>query len=122
MSSTEGRYNLYSQGSTGWSTTFRRNEEFQEDEDVVWGTTILRGRKEFKNSNYSDSYREATSKRLSTTASRMIPKANSNTNSISESKPIQHSSAPVNIPDWSRIYGKNSSNKASSNTAYSWLD
>ncbi|KAA8526983.1 hypothetical protein F0562_008788 [Nyssa sinensis] len=46
----------------------------------------------------------------------MIPRANSNTNR--EPKIVQQS-APVNIPDWSKIYGKNSK-KTSKNA--SWLD
>ncbi|KAL3503520.1 hypothetical protein ACH5RR_037969 [Cinchona calisaya] len=109
MSSAEGRYSLYSQGATGWSTL--RNEEFQEED--VWG--ILKGSKELMKSK-SDSYRESSSivSRRLPSASRMIPQANNDSNSSNETKIIQHS-APVNVPDWSKIYG-NSSKKAS-NTA-----
>ncbi|XP_071905415.1 uncharacterized protein [Coffea arabica] len=107
MSSAEGKYSLYRQGSSGWSTL--RNEEFQEED--VWG--ILGRSKELKKSN-SDSYRESSSmvSRRRPTASRMIPKATSS-NSGTEPKIIQQS-APVNIPDWSKIYG--SSSKKPSNT------
>lgn len=112
MSSAEGKYSLYRKDSSGWSTL--RNEEFQEED--VWG--ILGRSKELKKSN-SDSYRESSSmvSRRLPTASRMIPKASSS-NSGTEPKIIQQS-APVNIPDWSKIYG-NSSAKPS-NTA-SWLN
>ncbi|XP_027064235.1 protein S40-4 [Coffea arabica] len=107
MSSAEGKYSLYRQGSSGWSTL--RNEEFQEQD--VWG--ILGRSKELKKSN-SDSYRESSSmvSRRRPTSSRMIPKATSS-NSGTEPKIIQQS-APVNIPDWSKIYG--SSSKKPSNT------
>lgn len=45
-------------------------------------------------------------------APRMIPRANTSnppppTTRSQEAKVVQQSSAPVNIPDWSKIYGKN---------------
>lgn len=107
----ENGYGIYSQGSSGW-TSMRRNEEFQEED--VWGVF-----KERKDSEYSrvvkgtgtGSFKEPSiiSKRLPT-ATRMIPKSTSQEPLI-----IQHS-APLNIPDWSKIYGTNS--KSTSKNPY----
>ncbi|XP_055823245.1 protein S40-6-like [Solanum dulcamara] len=99
-SSSEGRYNMYSQGSSGW--TSMRNEEFQEEE--IWGN-FINERREF--GSYFSRNKESTpnfSPRRLPTASQMIPR--SNKSSIHEPKITQHS-APVNIPDWSKIYGTN---------------
>lgn len=102
-SSFEGRYNLYSQGSSGW--TSMRNEEFQEEE--IWGN--------FKNENHefgsNFSRNKVTPSNISPrrlpTAAKMIPRSGKSSNN--ESKMTQHS-APVNIPDWSKIYGTHSRN------------
>ncbi|XP_059283579.1 protein S40-6-like [Lycium ferocissimum] len=97
-SSYEGRYNLYSQGSSGW--TSMRNEEFQEED--IWGNVTNESR-EF-GSNFSRSKESSSnfSPRKLPTASKMISR--SNKSSIHEPK-ITQCSAPVNIPDWSKIYG-----------------
>ncbi|KAK4341855.1 hypothetical protein RND71_037671 [Anisodus tanguticus] len=95
------RYNLYSQGSSGW--TSMRNEEFREEE--IWGN-FINERGEF-GSNFSKSKESSpnfTTRKIHT-ATKMIPR--SNKSSIHESKITQHS-APVNIPDWSKIYGTSS--------------
>ncbi|CAK9155858.1 unnamed protein product [Ilex paraguariensis] len=104
----EDRYGLYSQGSSGWTTM--RNEEFQEED--VW--SVRSERKAF-NSKIGTSKESSsiTSKRLPA-ATRMIPR--NNNNSTGDPKLAQQS-APVHIPDWSKIYGKSS--KASKNA--SWL-
>lgn len=115
MSSTtnEGRYGLYSQGSTGWSTL--RYEEFQEED--IWG--VFRGTEQQVNSsagstnvfNQSSSSRIASRRRLSTAARMIIQKSSSSSSnsSVIEPKIVKQHSAPVNIPDWSKIYGKKSS-------------
>lgn len=115
MSSSGERYNLYSQGSTGWSTL--RYEEFQEED--VWG--VVRQTKEF-NSISSDDFNHSTRTLITTsrqlsTAARMIPKSSNTSSSCSMNEPkmIQHS-APVNIPDWNKIYGKKASNYTT------WID
>ncbi|KAG5597880.1 hypothetical protein H5410_039112 [Solanum commersonii] len=99
--SSEGRYNLYSQGSSGW--TSMRNEEFQEGE--IWGN-FTNERREF-GSNFSRNKESSPifSPRRLPTAVKMIQR--SSKSSISEPKMIQHS-APVNVPDWSKIYGTSS--------------
>lgn len=109
----EGRYGMYSQGCSGWTTS--RNEEFQEDD--VW--SVLKGtNKDFDfNSNSNSKKSSIFASRGLPSASKMIPRSNK----IPNKEPkIVHQSAPVNIPDWSKIYGKhsvvNSSKKAS------WFD
>ncbi|PSR85330.1 Senescence regulator S40 protein [Actinidia chinensis var. chinensis] len=88
----EGRY--------GWRSW--RNEEFQEED--VWAVM----RESFTTSKAESS--TIISPRRLPSAAKMIPRANKNTTQ-QEPKMIQQS-APVNIPDWSKIYG-NSSKKAS---------
>ncbi|KAL2473041.1 hypothetical protein Fot_48777 [Forsythia ovata] len=72
----------------------QRNEDIQEQD--VWG--ILNEGKE----------PSFISKRQPTAARIMIPTANKNSN-IDEPRTVQHS-APLNIPDWSKIYGESSKN------------
>ncbi|KAA8523672.1 hypothetical protein F0562_010095 [Nyssa sinensis] len=110
-SSMEDRYGLYRQGSSGW--TSMRNEEFQEED--VWA--VLKEREDFTSQVGTSRESYAIASRRLPAAARMIPRANSNT--TQEPNTIRQSSAPVNIPDWSKIYGKNSK-KASKNA--SWLD
>ncbi|KAK3025548.1 hypothetical protein RJ639_041026 [Escallonia herrerae] len=98
----EGRYGLYSQGSSGWTSL--RNEEFQEAD--VWA--VLKEREDL-NSKVGTSKESSTftfTSRILPTAARMVPRANKS-NPTHESKLIQQS-APVKIPDWSKIYGKHS--------------
>lgn len=101
----ENRYTSYRQG-------IRRNEEFQEED--VWG--VVEERNDSDSRVMASSYQEPSviSKRLPT-ATRMIPKSSNKRTASQETKVAQHS-APVNIPDWSKIYG------ASSKKSYSWLD
>ncbi|KAK6785602.1 hypothetical protein RDI58_019057 [Solanum bulbocastanum] len=99
--SSEGRYNLYSQGSSGW--TSMRNEEFQEEE--IWGN-FTNERREF-DSNFSRNNESSPifSPRRLPAAAKMIQRSSKST--IQEPKIIQYS-APVNVPDWSKIYGTSS--------------
>ncbi|KAM7504188.1 hypothetical protein LguiB_003092 [Lonicera macranthoides] len=106
----EGRYGMYSQGSSGWTTL--RNEEFQEDD--IW--SVLRETNKDSNSNSISKSKKSSvfASRGLPSASKMIPRSSK----IPNKEPkIVHQSAPVNIPDWSKIYGKhsmiNSSKKAS---------
>lgn len=109
----ENRYGFYSQG-TSVSTSIT-NEEFQEEDTCG----VFEERKD-SDSWAMSSFMEPdfTTKRLST-ATRMIPKSNKNPVNFQEPKITQHS-APVNIPDWSKIYGTTS--KQDSKKACSWLD
>lgn len=101
MSSSGTKYGLYSPGSTGWSSM--RNEEFQEAE--VWGG--FKERNEF-DSRISSFQEGAFISKSQPTGSRTIPRANKNQNPNSREPKILQNSAPVNIPDWSKIYGTGS--------------
>ncbi|KAL3821052.1 hypothetical protein ACJIZ3_006957 [Penstemon smallii] len=101
-----------------------RNEEFEEED--IW--EVFKERKDsdskliIKN-NSSFKVKEASNlipKRLPPSSSRMIiPKYNNKISNFKvEPKTIHHHSAPVNIPDWSKIYGKT----YSKNSGNSWLD
>ncbi|OIS99100.1 hypothetical protein A4A49_07623 [Nicotiana attenuata] len=93
MASNEGTYNF-------------KNEEFQEED--IWGNTNNsineknQLNSKFITSKDQPSFTLNPRRQIPTAAKIMIPK--SNKNSIQEFKIIQHS-APVKIPDWSKIYG-----------------
>ncbi|KAK9268860.1 hypothetical protein L1049_000625 [Liquidambar formosana] len=108
----EDRYGYFSQGSGGWRSM--RDGDFQEED--VWG--VFNDRRDYsstsrigKSKEYSSSV-SSTSRHLPA-AARMIPRKVSNQSH--DTKVVQQS-APVNIPDWSKIYGKNSK-KASKNSS-----
>lgn len=112
----ENRYGLYSQGSSGWTTL--RNEEFHEED--VWGVFKERKDSDSRATIITSSSKQPSfiSKRLPA-ATRMIPKSsNKNIDPTSQEHKVCQHSAPVNIPDWSKIYGTISKN----NTSSSWLD
>ncbi|KAK7300069.1 hypothetical protein RJT34_10901 [Clitoria ternatea] len=94
------------------------------DEEEVWD--VLKNRTDeydsgihmFKDNDHSSSSVAAPTNRLLTTAARMIPRAssssNSNNSSVSssnEAKLVLQQSAPVNVPDWSKIYRSSNKNK-----------
>ncbi|PIN26695.1 hypothetical protein CDL12_00541 [Handroanthus impetiginosus] len=110
----ENGYDLYRQGSSGW-TWKTRNEEFQEED--VWG--ILKETTASDSEVIIGSPKEPSfiSRRLPT-ATRMIPKS-INKNPISQEPKITQQSAPVNIPDWSKICGTSSSKNS---TSWLYLD
>lgn len=80
-----------------------RSEEFQEED--VWAVIKEESETGFKigESNGRPGTSRSVSRRLPS-AARMIPGVQKRQH-IEESKLVQ-SSAPVNIPDWSKIYGK----------------
>ncbi|KAK9268228.1 hypothetical protein L1049_010671 [Liquidambar formosana] len=78
-----------------------RNEDFEEED--IWGFVNEREDSSFKFTRKSKDSSGSTSAWRLPNAPRMIPRAN---NSSYEAKVVQQSSAPVNIPDWSKIYGK----------------
>ncbi|KAH6786384.1 hypothetical protein C2S52_005936 [Perilla frutescens var. hirtella] len=107
----ENKYGLYSQGSSGW--TSMRNEEFQEGD--VW--EVLKKIKDYDCTiPRSTEEPPPIAKRLPT-AAKMIPKSYAKNSTSQQPKTIGRQSAPLDIPDWSKIYGA-SSKKSSS----SWLD
>ena len=102
--------------SSGGGGRSMRDEDF--DEEDVWAVVkdredsspIMRKSKDYSSGSSSSSSSSAW--RLPT-APRGIRRGN-NTPSH-EAKLVQHSSAPMNIPDWSKIYRKNS-------RAMPWVD
>ncbi|KAK1440072.1 hypothetical protein QVD17_05897 [Tagetes erecta] len=105
-----GRRSMYRKGSSVWSSMFG-NEEYQETD--IW--SVINERKEYE-SNSVKSKGSASRTNSHPTAARMIPRPSTNNNSDIESRFPQQQSAPVNIPDWSKIYGK--SNRSSKKTAF----
>ena len=102
-----GDWNGTMSTSNGLGGRSMRDDDFEEED--VWGfvkeSEDLSPKKMRKSKDYSSGSSSAW--RFSTTP-RMIPRANSNiTATTHETKVVvQQSSAPVNIPDWSKIYGK----------------
>ncbi|KAH7861505.1 hypothetical protein Vadar_027122 [Vaccinium darrowii] len=98
----EGRRNgLYRQGSSGWTSW--RNEEFQEED--VWAV-CNQGRDFYSKPGASSESSPTITPRKLPSAAKMIPRS-ANSNNTQEPKLVQQS-APVKVPDWSKIYGKNS--------------
>lgn len=88
--------------------SIRDNEDFEEED--VWGfvkeskidssSSIIRKSKEYSSGSSSSSAWRVHS------SPRMIPRV-LNAPTTHEAQAVQQSSAPVDIPDWSKIYGKN---------------
>ncbi|XP_043693080.1 uncharacterized protein LOC122643528 [Telopea speciosissima] len=97
-----GRYEFFNAGSDGRSF---RDEELEEED--VWSVVMDTKDSTSKVTSYvtsSCSVSSTSTVKRFPTASRMIPRPN---NSSHEIDLTQKSSAPVRIPDWSKIYGKN---------------
>ncbi|KAI3675615.1 hypothetical protein L1987_85205 [Smallanthus sonchifolius] len=107
------RRNMYRKRSSVWSSMFG-NEEFQETD--VW--SVIDERKDYDSKSVrsigsTSGYSSRTNSHP--TAAKMIPRPRTNNYDI-ESRIPQQQSAPVNIPDWSKIYGK--SKRASQKFAF----
>lgn len=106
---------------------YLKDEDFEEGE--VWGvmeenreTSSPKLRKPFKNSSSSSATKHFTAPAGGGAAApRMIPRSASASASASSPSEKQ-SSAPVEIPDWSKIYGKTSKKKKNGVSASSWVD
>ncbi|KAK9689267.1 hypothetical protein RND81_09G047600 [Saponaria officinalis] len=101
----ENRYSYINQGSSisSYRRPYRRNEEFQEED--VWNVI-----KEDEEVDFMIEESKPPTPRLSISrplpsAVRMIPGTNKHHDS-NEPEFVQQHSAPVSIPDWSKIYGK----------------
>ncbi|XP_050371608.1 uncharacterized protein LOC126789487 [Argentina anserina] len=81
------------------------SSEVFEEEKEVWGVVQERSYSNSAQKSYSSG---SSSAWRPSTAPRSIPRANNNTPSTHEAKVVQKS-APLNIHDWSKIYGKSSS-------------
>lgn len=93
------------------------DEDFQEEE--VW-SSFLKERKDARGKDHSlfspsssTSSSSSSSRRLSS-ASRLIPRASSNAEE-NGGRRQRKQSAPVNIPDWSKIYRSNSNGSVEEN-------
>ena len=102
----EDNYNLVRQRS-GISRSLR-DGDFEEEE--VWD--VFKNRPDYGSVGFGTPKSVVPVPRLLPTAARMIPRANSSNGSSREAKVLQQS-APVNIPDWSKIY-RNKPNKTNS--------
>ncbi|KEH36866.1 putative senescence regulator S40 [Medicago truncatula] len=89
-----------------WGVIKNKNTSFVEedqdfDEEDVWGDfgskKIKRASKDFSSSS-------------SSACRKNIPKANTLPFVVCDDPFVKGSSAPMNIPDWSKVYGKNSKN------------
>nr|XP_043622822.1 uncharacterized protein LOC122594433 [Erigeron canadensis] len=115
----EDEYGMYRKGSSGWSYMIG-NDEYQETD--VW--SVYNDRKDFdsitvKSKGSTSAYSSRTSTVSHSNSARMIPRPNTNNTDI-ESWIPRRQSAPVNIPDWSKIYGK--SKRSSSQQESAFLD
>uniref|UniRef100_A0A7C9CGD8 Senescence regulator S40 n=1 Tax=Opuntia streptacantha TaxID=393608 RepID=A0A7C9CGD8_OPUST len=100
--------NGFRRHSTSTSIRRYRSEEYQEED--VWG--VIRSEERQTGFSSIDIESSGTSSPLSISrrlpsAARMIPSgAQKHEHPHHDDGMMQHSSAPVNIPDWSKIYGK----------------
>lgn len=112
----EDEYNLVRQHSGIWRSL--RDGDF--DEEEVW--SVIKDRPDYISGVHKSKDKEFSPlavPRTLPTAARMIPRTSSNNNSASsshETKVLQQS-APVNIPDWSKIYRNNKQNKTTKNVS-----
>ncbi|XVF03848.1 hypothetical protein REPUB_Repub05bG0028400 [Reevesia pubescens] len=122
----EDRYSFSRQGSGVWRSL--RDGDFEEED--VWA--VLKERKDSTSKVGQSIESSVPVRRHLPSAARMIPRTLSSTNNSSnigssssssshEANGVKQQSAPVNIPDWSKIYRKKSK-KASSRNGSSWQD
>ncbi|CAL0310870.1 unnamed protein product [Lupinus luteus] len=109
----EDKFNIVRQHSGIWRSL--RDGDFEEEE--VW--SVIKDRPDYKSKDNVSS--PLSVPRTLPTAARMIPRTSSNNNSSSansshENKVVQQS-APVNIPNWSKIYRNNKQNNTSNNVS-----
>ncbi|KAI4295900.1 hypothetical protein L6164_035896 [Bauhinia variegata] len=88
--------------SSGFGGRSMVDEDF--DEEDVWGLVKEKGDSSTKIRVSKDISGSSSAWRLSA-APRTIPRANAQTGH--EAQVVQRSSAPLEIPDWSKIYGRN---------------
>ena len=117
----DNRYGLLRQGSGVWRAL--RDGDFEEED--VW--EVLKDRNNSKDMATGSKNSNVSVARHLPTAARMIPKPSSHnyasgsscssTNTTNHEAKIVQQSAPVNIPDWSKLYGQKP-NKASKNVSW----
>lgn len=119
----EDKYGMIRQHSGIWRSL--RDGDFEEEE--VWD--VLRDRNDHRSSEIPRSKVVPSSSPIPVPrplpkAARMIPRASSSTSSSHETHVVLQQSAPVNIPDWSKIHSRNHKNnkKTSQNDDYGFDD
>ncbi|KAK7264472.1 hypothetical protein RJT34_32081 [Clitoria ternatea] len=94
--------------SSGFGGGSMRNEDF--DEEDVWSSVTKEREMDYLSSKIkvSNESPDSSSAWRISTSPRKIPRTNSTTlfSLESDTTVIQRSSAPMDIPDWSKIYGK----------------
>lgn len=102
--------------TNGFGESTTRDEDFEEED--VWGFIKEREDSSSKMMKKSKEYSSGSSSAWRfPSVPKMIPRVNTST--THEAKVVQQSSAPMDIPDWSKIYGKGT--KMGSRDA-SWVD
>ncbi|XP_044497556.1 uncharacterized protein LOC123219617 [Mangifera indica] len=111
------QYGIMSQSSEVGGRRSMMNEDFEEED--LWSFVKESEEDSSPKGNSADS----SSAWRFTSAARMIPRSNNMPKTAHEANnvvQVQQSSAPMNIPDWSKIYGKNANVGSSRNG--SWVD
>lgn len=120
-------YGLYREGSGVWRSL--RDGDFEEED--VWA--VLNERKDYSQVPQSMDESMVTSRRNRSSGARKIPKTSSaiavaaatssgSSSSSHEANRIRQQSAPLNIPDWSKISRKKPKPKETSSKNSPWLD
>lgn len=116
--------------NTRWSNGFHgkpiKDEDF--DEEEAWGFASEREEeaapspisRNFNHFNSSGSSSSSSAWLMQSSAPKMIPKAKTAANQ--EPKTVKRSSAPLDIPDWSKIYGRNGHMGSWMNDEYGLVD
>jgi hypothetical protein len=109
----EDKYSLIRKHSGLWRTL--KDEDFEEEE--IWD--VMKERQDYISEVHKPMEKKEISSLPIPIAARKIPRTNSGSSSGSsshETKTFQQS-LPVNIPDWSKIYGNNKVNKTIKNVS-----
>jgi len=104
-----GRARFYSLASSISTQMENPSEEFEEEE--IWAVVPSEPNTRdprFKSQEIKKVREIASTSRRLPTASRMIPRSLANEDSVNNVSRIRHQSAPVNIPDWSRVQRRES--------------
>ncbi|KAB1216237.1 hypothetical protein CJ030_MR4G023940 [Morella rubra] len=103
--------------TSGFRGSPTKDEDFEEED--VWSSVNEREDSSSKMRKSKDHSSGSSSAWRLPSAPRIIPRVNTPTTSR-ETKVARRSSAPVDIPDWSKIYGKSA--KMGSRPDASWVD
>lgn len=110
-----GRASFYSLSSSISTQMENPMEEFEEEE--IWAVVPSEPNTKdprFKSQEIKKVREIASTSRRLPTASRMIPRSLANEDSVNNVSRIRRQSAPVNIPDWSRVQRRESQRRITS--------